>query len=179
MEFSTWFKTWLSRHPLKAPSEADRAAYTAQVMMRVRGEAPAPAYARAVSQRPAWSWPRLTLAFATATAVAVALVTLNVQRVSGPRTLATERAHSELLVAFDDANPVGLEEDLELLAEEWRELNGAMFAETPPTDAEWLEALSQVLEEVDDQAPPDGDLSDEEWLRTLEHLEGSASETSS
>ena len=56
--------SWLTRHPLKEPTDMNRAQYTAEVMAKIKAaESPAPAPARV------WlSWPRLAMTLATVAA---------------------------------------------------------------------------------------------------------------
>ena len=70
MDFTTWLKTWLTQHPLKAPETLDRARYTAQVMRTITDEIPLP-----VPAARWFAWPRLAMAFAT-TAAGVLIVLL-------------------------------------------------------------------------------------------------------
>jgi len=66
--------SWLSRHPLKGPSDMHRAQYTAEVMAKVKAEtqpAPAPSPVRA------WlPWPRLALTMATVAAGVLLMLTV-------------------------------------------------------------------------------------------------------
>lgn len=67
MDFATWFKSWLARHPLKTPSDDVQAGYTAQVMARIRARQPDPA--------PRWlAWPSLSLGAALAAAAVLLVV---------------------------------------------------------------------------------------------------------
>lgn len=157
MEFLTWLRTWLTRHPLKEPADAARAHYTAEVMARVRavGSLPGGSPAR-VPVRPwaRWShslrqvvgWPRFAVAMATAAGVAFAVHTASQTR----RQLAQQ--------------PQGV------------------TVSDPSSDEEWLEQTLQLLEQLEEDSSTEtaGDGADEEdWLEELQWLDDSELSTAS
>lgn len=165
MEFLTWLRTWLTRHPLKEPAETERASYTAEVMARVRAVGPLPGGSPArVPVRPwAWwshylrqvvGWPRFAVAMATAAGVAVAVGTFSQERPHLARQLPQDVRISE----------------------------PAALAQSPSTDEEWLERTLQLLEQLeeDPSAETAGDGADEEdWLQELQWLDDSELSTAS
>jgi hypothetical protein len=125
MDLLVWLNRWLGRHPLREPSELDRAAYTAQVMERVTVlGAPSPEPAPARSWLP---WPRLAMVVASV-AVGV-LVAVGILHERGGRIAQEEDqvrlAHEleqnvQVLAALDELLPIEVAQDpgdLELLAE--------------------------------------------------------------
>ena len=137
MDLTNWLKTWLQRHPLKEPRDADRARYTAEVMARVRRlAAPDPAPVRR------WlPWPgRTVLALASAAAgLAIAVTVSQTVRVPGvpPLPVAAVLAESP-----PDADQAWLDETLALLEE---------LDEEPPEDAvQDDESRLEELEMLDD-----------------------------
>lgn len=177
MDFATWFRRWLSRHPLKEPPAASRAGYTAEVMRRVRAlEAPAP-----MPARPWLAWPRLALV-PLAAAAAVLLVVGRLRQPSGPLG-GQLAADAEVLTALGqpllpDPGSAG---DLEELAHELDLADALVLAEAPPGDEEWFEQTFQLLEELDEEPSesPSGTAVPDEWLDELELLDESEPSTSS
>ena len=165
MEFLTWLRSWLTRHPLKEPADAARAHYTAEVMARVRAVGPLPggSPARAPVQPWAWwsrhlrqvmGWPRFAVAMATAAGVAFAVHTAQQTR----RQLAQQPQG----VTVSDPS--------------------ASFAESPASDEEWLEQTLQLLEQLEEDSSTEtaGDGADEEdWLEELQWLDDSELSTAS
>ena len=162
MDFMARLRDWLARHPLKEPTHANRAAYTAEVMARVKARVSAPhAPGVRVQNRLAWGWPRLAAGLAAAAAsVLLALTVHGAWR--GQRLARAAAEEAEVLVALDEEALPLREEDLLLLAE--------MPAET---DEQWLDETLQLLEELDEALPDDATSggSEEEWLKELERLE--------
>ena len=72
--------SWLSRHPLKGPSDVNRARYTAEVMAKIKAaESPAPAPARV------WlPWPRLAMTLATVAAGILIMLSVRPQAPTAP-----------------------------------------------------------------------------------------------
>lgn len=176
MDFADWLKTWLARHPLKAPSDADRSRFTAQVMARVRAR-PTPA-SWAVRL---WSpWPRLAVSLAAA---AVALVVVNALHPAGSNTrLAAQLAQeSELLAELDEpVNGWAAPDDVEHLAEELEQADAIVLAEAPQSDDSWVADTLQLLDQLDEELPDDdsaaGDSNtgnEEEWLDELQMMDDS------
>ena len=149
MDGASWFRRWLSRHPLKEPSDLDRAQYTTEVMDRIRAlEQPvavsAPAAAR---RRMLWLRPAL-VAMTAAAAVAVVLL---VRR--------SDQSQLTVVQGLDDSQP-----------ETARALR---LAESPSEDEQWLEETLRLLEEFDEELPEDvfEDWSDDDWLDELQMLD--------
>ena len=172
MDVTTWFRRWLSGHPLKEPPASSRAAYTAEVMQRVRAlRAPSP-----MPALPWLAWPRLALVPLAAAAV-VLLVVARVRQPEG--SLAGQvAADADLLTALgqpllsEPASGNGLQE----LAQELELADALVLAEAPPDDEAWLEQTLQLLEQLEDTPAGDaesGTSSDEEWLDELELLDES------
>ena len=171
MDFTTWLRGWLARHPLKAPLNASQASYTTEVMQRLRAlEAPNSMPARR------WpAWPRLALVSVAAAAVAL-LVVGRLHRPGG-QLAGQLTADADLLTALgqpllpEPGAAVGLEE----LAQELELADALVLAEAPPSDEEWLEQTLQLLEALDEE--PSGSPSDpaipDEWLDELEPLDES------
>lgn len=187
MEFTAWFRQWVSGHPLKEPPAFDRARYIAEVMERVKalGE-PTPAL------RPAgrwWAWPRLALATA-----AVAAALLVVARVQSPgpgpgpvpasmtggagTPLAQEISDdAQVLAALDEPLPLasGATDDAEELAQELAamDMDALLLAEAPPSDDAWIEQTLTLLEQLEEDLPEGAadDPSGDEWLDELQWLD--------
>ena len=147
MDVITWLHRWLSRHPLKEPTDADPSRYTAQVMARIRAvEQPKPSLGRG---RVAWLPGVLRPAVATMATVTVgAAVVLLLGRGDEARQGVTQRpteSHGQL-----------------------------MLAEEPLEDDQWLVETLQLLETFDEEFPEETwleDSSDEDWLRALEQVD--------
>ena len=151
MDLPIWLRTWMARHPLKAPPDYDPAQYTAEVMATIRTTVtPRPAR----SLRPPWpwavlaSWPRPTLALAGALGLIVVL--LIVQRVIPQR-----------LLAGDTAPPP------------------RQLAEDVSSDAEWIQQTLDLLEQFDEDVPVNNPSADDEkWLDDVDMLEELGSSSS-
>ncbi len=151
-------RAWLLAHPLKPPAEHDAACYTIEVMQRVRA-------LHQPATRPAailhWlSWPQLSFAAAVAT-MAVVLVTMVSLR---HRTFQLARAvvqDARVIEALDESplEPSTQEQDPELLAREAAFVDALQLAEVQPgassSDEQWLEETVQLLEQLDEDVPPD------------------------
>ncbi len=149
MEFLTWLRSWLMRHPTKEPTDAERAHYTAEVMARVRALGPLPggSPARAPVRPWAW-WPRMAMAMATAACLVFALTSAHQTR----RQLAQQPPGATA------SHP-----------------SATMLAESPTSDEAWLEQTLDLLEQIDEEPPSaetagDGS-NDEEWLDELQWLD--------
>ena len=169
MDLATWFRRWLSTHPLREPLQLDRAHYTAEVMQRVKG-APEPAPIYVVR----WTtWPRLALATAAVAAVALLVVGRVGER---PVQMATTVEDDlNLLAALDEPALVeGVDaEDLEALAQELETNDVLLLAEAQPSDEQWLDETLLLLDQVDEDVPEDavGDGADDQWLDELQLLD--------
>lgn len=141
MDFASWLQSWLTRHPLKAPRAIDRADYTADVMARLKAEAPVPVRA------PWWPWPRLALAMATA--AAGALVALTIFRwVQLPATLVDDAAQEAQVLAESspaESNERWVEETMQLLDQLDEDVSSDSDRNA---EEDWLEEL-QLLDETD------------------------------
>jgi len=90
--------------------------------------------------------------------------------------LATEITRdSQLLAALDDTGlePLGATDEVEALTEDVELLDLMTLAESPPSDADWIEQTLQLLEEIDEDAPEEttGDTDEEDWLNELQLLD--------
>lgn len=196
----TWFRGWLTKHPLKEPPETLQHRYTEEVMRRIQlAEAPAPVY-RWVPR------PRVAFALATATACALTLVVW-MQRPSTPgRVVQQEPAQPvevavqpELLSPVEEPTQVAqqIEQEWDALSElgeaadveDLLELSDAdleedlqrldelsLLASAPPEED--LEQILQLLGEFDALDEPflsgEDELSEEELLEELQELDESA-----
>lgn len=155
MEFLTWLRSWLTRHPLKEPAETERASYTVEVMTRVRALGSPSVVTPATAPVRRWSWwPRFAVAMATTAGVAVAVGIFSQERPQLAQQLPQDVRISE----------------------------PAALAESPSTDEEWLEQTLQLLEQLeeDPSAETAGDGADEEdWLEELQWLDDSELSTAS
>jgi hypothetical protein len=149
MEFLTWLRSWLTRHPLKEPAETERASYTVEVMTRVRALGSPSVVTPATVPVRRWSWwPRMAMAMATAAGLVFAVSTVHQTR----RRLAQQPQGAAA------SHP------------------SAVLAESPVSDEEWIEQTLQLLEELEEETAPEtaGDGSnDEEWLDELQWLDES------
>jgi len=141
MDFTTWLRTWLARHPLKGPAGIDRARYTAEVMGQVKtGLRPALLPARHWLPVPRWG-----LAAAVAAAgLVVAIGAVNVQR----RQLAEQAMErTRLLAESAPTEERWLDQTLDL-----------------------IDQLNEGGAEADSDDASEG-LSDDDWLNELELLD--------
>ena len=174
MDFAEWFTAWLSRHPLKSPSEADRGRFTADVMARVRAEtAVRPAAGWAIHRS---GWLRFALPLVAA---AAALMAVHIRRPADAR-LATEMVQrADVLVEIGEPLESFLPADVEELAEDVEREDLIVLAEAPAEsdNATWIADSMKVLEEIDETLPDEGAAAgtgkDEQWLEELETLDQS------
>ena len=144
MDFATWLKTWLTRHPLKEPTTLDRADYTREVMARAKAlDQPVPSPARS------WfPWPRLVLAVVTA-AAGLALVIWTANRSTSQ--VAQAPAHTTLTLAESPAGDAQWIEETVQLLEQLDENDGVSQDATggaSNSDEDWLNEL-EMLDEGD------------------------------
>ena len=139
MDFHTWLKDWLARHPLREPRGLDRARYTAQVMRNITEGAPQP--------RPAFSWivwPRIAMALA-ATAAGAAIIFSAASRIN--RKFAQSPPPRPLMLAESmPSDETWIKETAQLLDQLDEESSKADAHAT--SDEEWLKEL-QTLDEHD------------------------------
>lgn len=167
MDFLDWLKGWLSRHPLRRPSEEPQASYTVRVMERIRA-----------SRSPGFGWGWLTrprLALATGAAVAAWLVVVSVPRPMTPARMAkaVERDVQLLAQLNEDPSPIlaalpgGLEQEAA-----WLERILLAEARDAADDEAWLEETLELLNAAGEDVPlPSGEDAADEWLRELELLD--------
>ena len=176
MNFERWLRTWLTRHPLKEPTEAHRARYTAEVMAKIT---PTPTHA-ALGWRAQSVWGRLTFA---AAAAAAALAVLVVTPHSSPHLAQEVTREAQVLSALDEDGLAPLNGDgPDVVADDVELAGPLLLAESAPSDEQWIEQTMHVLDQLDDGAPPDAPgngASDEEWLDELQLLDESDHATSS
>ena len=131
MDFHTWLKDWLARHPLREPRELDRASYTAEVMRTITEEAPRPVpigrwLARLRQGFGGQAWPRFAMALAATVAGALLIV------------LST--AHRPMMLAEStSADETWIKETTQLLDQLDDESSKADANAT--SDEEWLKEL--------------------------------------
>ncbi|MDP3703532.1 MAG: hypothetical protein Q8R78_04030 [Candidatus Omnitrophota bacterium] len=150
--------SWLSRHPLKGPSDMNRAQYTAEVMAKINAvESPAPAPAPVRSWLP---WPRLAMTLATVAAGVLIMMSVTHQ--------APERfAQPPSFDSTQDGALSEVEGPPELVAP-------VVLAESPAgSEDQWFDETLQLLDELDEGTSSDsaGNGSDDEWLEELELLD--------
>ena len=182
MDFTTWFRAWLSRHPLRPPMAHNRQQYTVEVMARVRELSSTPAVSSAPLRPPfVWGWPRLALSLATVAAGAVIAVGLT-HRANEQR--ASHAAQDTMLLALLDQEPESLlGDDSDVLASDLETVDTMTLAESIPSEDEtWLERTLEVLDQVDEDSgshadPQDTSSSDDfiDELRLLDESELSSS----
>ena len=184
MDLTAWLKTWLARHPLKAPSDADSSRFTAQVMARVRAEASSLARVRARPEPASWAerlyrpWSRLTVSLAAA-AVALAVVSALHPARGSSRLTSRLAQESEVLAELDEpVNGVAVPDDVEHLAEELEQADAIVLAEAPQSDDSWVADTLQLLDQLDEELPDepasgDATSNEHEWLDELQTLDES------
>jgi len=175
MSFTTWLQEWLTRHPLREPSEGERARYTAEVMARVRTFEPS------VAAQSAWirqwlAWPRLTLALAT-TAACVALIVGPIHQ----RRLAQRVVRDAAVLASlgeATAEPLVIDDE-ESLREALEELDALVVAEASSVDdSQWIAQTLELLGQLEEwprlwRGDLDPSSGAEEWIDELELLDES------
>ncbi len=179
MDLTSWLKRWFSRHPLKSPTEVDRATYTTEVMARVRALGqPAPS----VEPVRVWlPWPRLAL---TVAAVAAgALLVFGVEQVRTRQLAQQIGRDAEVLIAVDPAEPTSLvTDDTESVAEDVQTTDLIVLAESEPSDDAWIEQTMQLLDELDEEAPEEATRNtptEDDWLQEFQQVDESELSASS
>jgi hypothetical protein len=174
MDFADWLTSWLTRHPLKAPADADRSRFTAEVMASVKAQTqprrdPASGAARFQSV-----WARLAVSLAAAAAAVLVGLTVFHPSGSGER-LATQLAQeSELLASVGE--PVhgwAIADDADGLAEDLEREDTLVLAEAPPSDDSWVADTLQLLDQLDEELPDDAssESNEDDWLDELQMLD--------
>lgn len=184
MIFEAWLRKFIQQHPIKAAAPSEPAAFTAEVMARVR-ELPQPVLAQKpmIAVRNAWfALPRLSFALAAA-AVAVVLVAVAHSRTMPGRLAGDILQGSQVLAAFSDGEPL-LDNDIEALADDVNTSEGLMRVaenQSSPEDAGWIEQMSQVLDQLDEDAAAntDSDPVGSSWQDELEMLDDEAASAKS
>ncbi len=177
MDLTDWLKTWLARHPLKAPSDDDRARFTAQVMARVRALRPVRSPA-AWTERLLDLWPRMAVSLAAAAVVLVGLALLH-HAESGQRLADRLAQESELLAELDEPmNGLAVPDDVEHLAETLEQADAIVLAEAPQSDDSWVAETLQLLDQLDEELPDepaagDATSNENEWRDELQMLDES------
>lgn len=178
MDIADWLKSWLARHPLKAPSDADSSRFTAEVMAQVRADAqPRRAHA-AWTVRLLGLWPQAAMSLAAAAAV---LVGLTVLRPSGfgQQRAAQLAQESELLEAVGEpVNGWAIADDADSLADDLEHEDTLMLAEAPPSDDSWVADTLQLLDQLDEDLPDEpaagnSNSNEDDWLDELQMLDES------
>ena len=179
MDFTTWFRTWLTRHPLKTPSGLDRRQYTAEVMASIRALDPASARTPAAHPVRQWAfWPQFAMTIATAAAgIAIAVGTVSSSHRRFARNVAQE---AQVLAALEGPNSeplLGVGSEAERLSAELEMHDSLVLAEAEVSDAEWIEHTLKLLDQLNEDASADTagdgskDGSDEDWLKELQTLD--------
>ena len=172
--FAGWFRSWLSRHPLKGLLAVDRAHYTAEVMARVKGLPRPVVAAKQVPRFRWWSIPRLALA---APVFAAGLTLVVVIGRGAHQRLAKDVAHQAQVLAslegpgFDQVGS----HPFDVGADEVEAIDTLTIAAESVSDEEaWIHTTLQLLEQFEEAEPilhhPDVE-TDEEWLHELERLD--------
>jgi len=180
MDFVTWLRTWLARHPLKAPEETDHTRFTQDVMARITASAPTPSASMSLSRiRLMLGWPRLALIAATA-AVGVLIFIGTAHRTQVQLAGAIDR-DAQVMTAFDElvpTAPAGNRTTPEDVARELQMTDLLVLAESTPSDDQWLDQTLQVLQQLDEDVPADvtgtgGSASEspENWLNELQQID--------
>ena len=175
MDLADWLKIWLARHPLKAPSDDDRARFTAEVMARVRVLRPDGASA-AWTDRLRSVWPRMAVSLAAAAAVLIGFTLLH-RAASGQRLADRLAQESELLAELDGPmNGVDVPDDVEHLAKTLEQADAIVLAEAPQSDDSWVAQTLQLLDQLDEELPNEpatgeATSNDNEWLDELQMLD--------
>lgn len=180
MDFATWFQTWLTRHPLKAPGQMDRARFTQDVMARITAPASAPTAGLSLSNiRLVLGWPRLALIAATV-AVGVLIFIGTVHRAQVQLAGAIDQ-DAQVMTAFDELLPMapaGNGTTPEDVAQELQVADLLVLAESTPSDDQWLDQTLQLLQQLDEDVPADvtgtgGNASEssEDWLNELRQID--------
>ncbi|MBI3087950.1 MAG: hypothetical protein HYY91_03590 [Candidatus Omnitrophica bacterium] len=200
-EFLASLKGWLARHPVRRPADEPQAAYTVQVMERVRLSRPHGALLRLrlrdFLRDPLRGYPRRSSALgwllrpqpllAFAGAAAAAAVGFAVLIPPYGRAGLAERVDRDIeVLAQVDAGVVAglLEESLDGVAQELQLLNQMRVAELEEAADEeaWLEDTLELLNDVEGVDAASGlsgeDASIEELLQELEQLDATVSASS-
>lgn len=175
MDVTMWVHHWLNRHSVKLPPMHDAAAFTQEVMQRVRTVAQSREAASASAWRWNW-WPQMGLALAAAS---VALVVL--RPIASTDRIVKRILHDDaLLSTLDDASAPAIETDSpEALAANLQMWDYLQLAQSPTSsDEAWIEQTLQVLDAVDEsvskndspESTPDSS-TDDPWLEELDWLE--------
>lgn len=172
MNFTAWLQGWLTRHPLREPSDGERARYTAEVMARVKVLQPSAVAQSAWIHRWLVGWPRLTLAMATAAAGVALLIGPIHQRRLAQRVVRDAAVLASLGEAITE--PLAIEE---ALREELEELDALVVAEASSVeDSQWIAQTLELLGQLEGW-PPASDLDASsgtgEWIDELELLDNS------
>ena len=180
-QFASWLTQWLSRHPIKSPSDVDRAVYTQEVMTRL-GEASRTS--AAMEWHPAW---RLAFGGALAAFLLVLAIGHRAPQLARQEPAGEAAQLAQVLRgAGEDPSDTVAEldiDDAETLAEDAITTDRLMLAEAPE-ESMWqeLEALNQL-----EQDPSDGtadtldegsDADTNELLDELEWMDNASSESS-
>lgn len=175
MDFTTWLRQWLERHPLKGPPDLDRARFTVEVMARVRRvSAPSQGWAPHKTRR-SWLFMRLGLVAATAAAGIALIIGVTTH---ARRQLADHLVREAQLLAMIDESGVAIQEaqgddNPDALAEEVELIDQlTVLAEVRPSD-EGIEQTLQLLEQLDEDAldAATDDASDHTLIEELQHLD--------
>ncbi len=153
MDFATWLRTWLARHPLREPRDTTPARYTDEVMAKVRVLQP-PASARA----PLRLWLPWRFALVAATAAAGVLVFVGTIRHTQRQLASAIDRDAQVIAAVDEivpTTPAGNGTTPDDLAQELQTADTLILAESVPSDDQWLDQTLQLLQQLDEDVPGD------------------------
>ena len=141
MDVATWFRQWLTRHPLNTPTGFDRARFTADVMAKINALPTASGRAEVSAPVRMWTvWRRLSLTMAAvAAAAAIAVVAL---RSSHQQT--AELAQPLVVAEAQPSDDEWFQETLQLLDQLDEDV--ASDAVEDGSDEDWMHEL-QTLDE--------------------------------
>jgi len=160
-DFLARLNAWLTRHPLKTPSESFRASYVEEVMARIR-TTPRPS--------PVLWFPRSRLALALGTAFAGVLA-FAVLMNRAPSQMARQVEQDWQVLATVGELP---ELPLGDLTEEMQAIDQMMLAQAEPAldEEAWIDETLELLNDLDEEPEVSSDEEVlEEWLRELEVLD--------
>lgn len=168
MEFMTWLRGWLARHPLKEPDQTQRQQYTADLMKRVHA-LPKPARS---TQPAGWAirqwltWPGFAMACATALVVIV-MVGLRHNALQVAKQMQEEPEPSRMQVA--QLPPAYVPPIAAVMKPD-----SVRLAEAQGDDEQWLEQTLLLLEDLNESGSAESSSSNdssEQWLEELKQLD--------
>lgn len=165
MSFEAWLRQSLKQHPLKeAPSDTEE--FTAGVMARVRQE---PQPERAPAWRAYFSLPRFS--FALAAAAAGLLVAVTLAHRGGPGQFAGDIAKRiDVLAAISNGEALFENGLAEMSDGEAQDLMVLAESDSASDDTGWIEQMSRLLDDLEEEAPASSGEGGDSWEDELEML---------